>query len=135
MPLVSGTFTKTNTHDTAHTTAYMPKRPARPIDLSSTGSEYVTMMLQIQDIRKHTAMQMPRTRVGKISVQSMFGIGPNPITKKKKQSTTLTVDNAAFMTFPILTMVPMTNMRRDSIRSGIVVSSKLLHAQEAKNKR
>ena len=84
MPLVSGTFKKTNTHDITHTTAYMPKTPARPTDLSSTGSEYVTMMSQIQNVSAHIAMQMPRTRVGKISAQSMLGIGPNPMTKKQK---------------------------------------------------
>lgn len=38
IPLVSGTFTKTNTHDMRHTTAYKPKTPARPMDLSITGS-------------------------------------------------------------------------------------------------
>lgn len=39
IPLVSGTFKKTKTHDMRQTTAYMPKTPARPTELSITGRE------------------------------------------------------------------------------------------------
>jgi hypothetical protein len=52
--------------------------------LSITGRVYVTIMSPIQKVRAQMAMQMPRTEVGKISAQRIFGIGPNPMTKKQK---------------------------------------------------
>lgn len=134
IPLVSGTFTKTNTHDMRHTTAYKPKTPARPMDLSITGSVQVTMMSPIQNVRAHMAMQRPRTRVGKISAQRMLGIGPNPMTKKQKQRITLTVEIDAFTTLPISTRLPRTRMTRDTIKIGIVVSNKVLQWGKTKNK-
>ncbi|KAE8668274.1 putative anion transporter 7 [Hibiscus syriacus] len=79
IPLVSGTFKKTNTQHTTQTVANTPKTPVRPMDLSNTGSEYATIMEEIQYTREHMAMQMPRTRVGKISAQRMLGIGLNPM--------------------------------------------------------
>jgi len=54
----------------------MAKTPASPKELSITGSEYVMMMSPIQNTKAHIAMQRPRTLVGKISEQRMFGIGP-----------------------------------------------------------
>lgn len=76
MPFVSGTFRYTNIQEIKHTTAYTPKTPDSPNELSITGSEYVTMMSPIQNTNAQIAMQRPRTLVGKISEQRMFGIGP-----------------------------------------------------------
>ncbi|RDX58000.1 hypothetical protein CR513_62720, partial [Mucuna pruriens] len=56
------------------------------------------MISQIQKVRAQMAMQRPRTRVGKISAQML----------------------------PKSTKLPRTNIRRDTIRIGIVLSSKVL---------
>lgn len=79
------------------------------------------------------AMQMPRTRVGKISAQRMLGIGPNPMTYTQQESTTLTVEIAECITLPIFTKPPMTKMKRHNARSGTVMSSNLLQKEVARN--
>lgn len=86
----------------------------------------MTMISQIQKVRAQMAMQRPRTRVGKISAQSILGIGPNPMTKKQKYTITLMVEIDAFAVLPKSTKLPRTNMIRDAIRTGIVLSSKVL---------
>lgn len=127
MPLVSGTFKKTNTQAMMHTIAYIPKTPPRPTELSITGSVYVTMMSHIQNVRAHIAMHRPRILVGKISEQRILGIGPKPMTKQQKQTMTLKVEIKAFTLLLNSTRLPTTNIRRATIKTGIVVSSKVLH--------
>lgn len=107
----------------------MPKTPASPTDLSITGSVYVTMMSQIQNVRAQIAIHRARTRVGNISAQSMLGIGPNPMTKKQKYNITLTVEIDAFTTLPMSTALPKTRTRSDAIKIGIVPSSNDLKIQ------
>jgi len=48
------------------------------------------------------------------------------MTKKQKYTMTLMVEIDAFAVLPKSTRLPRTNMRRDAIRTGIVVSSKVL---------
>ena len=72
------------------------------------------------------AMQMPRTLVGKISEQSMLGIGPKPMTKQQKYNTTLTVEIDACTTEPIFITLDRTRTTRDVIKMGIVLSNKVL---------
>lgn len=80
IPIVSGTFRYTKTIANAHTVAYIPHTAARPIEFSNTGRLYVTMILLVQYVIEQIAMQTPRTLVGNISEQRIFGTGPNPIT-------------------------------------------------------
>lgn len=134
MPLVSGTFKKTNTQATMHTTAYIPKTPPRPTELSITGSVQVTMMSHIQNVRAHIAMHRPRTRVGKISEQRILGIGPKPMTKQQKQTMTLKVEMKAFTPLLKSIRLPTTNIRRDATKTGIVVSSKVLNQEKNQKK-
>lgn len=75
------------------------------------------------------AMQMPRTLVGNISAQRMFGIGPNPMAKKQLYKMTLTVDTAALAMLPTCTTLTITRMIRDAVSTGFVLSSKLLQKE------
>ena len=72
------------------------------------------------------AMHRPRTLVGKISEQRMFGIGPYPVTKQQKYMMTQAVDMPAWMTVVVFTTSPMTRTRRETTSTGIVVSSRSL---------
>lgn len=126
IPFVSGTFKNTNTHAITHTIAYNPKTPERPMEVRRTGSEYVTMMSHIQNVRAQMAMQSPRTLVGNISAHKMLGIGPKPITKVQKYTTTLAVEMAAFTTLPKSITLPTTKITRVKINTGIVVNKRVL---------
>lgn len=127
IPFVSGTSKNTKNHATAQTTAYMAKTLVSPIELSNSGRVYVTMISPIQNVREHIAMQSPRTRVGKISEQRMFGIGPKPITKQQKYMMTLMVEIMACAMAPKSMTFPRTTKIRDASRTGKVANSSHLH--------
>lgn len=88
-----------------------------------TGSEYVTIMSPIQNVRAHIPMQIPRTRVGKISAHRMLGTGPKPVTKQQKYTITLPVEMAACNIVPKLMTFPRTNKMSVANRTGRVDSS------------
>lgn len=90
------------------------------------------MMSQIHAVSEQIAMQRPRTRVGKISAQSMLGIGPNAMKKQQKYTRTLTVGMMAFTTVPKFTKLPRTSIARATIKTGIVPSNKLLQGLQQK---
>ena len=74
-------------------------------------------------------MQRPRTEVGNISEQRMFGIAPKPITKQLRYTVTLAVDINAFIEPPRFTKLPITSVTSDSIRMGIVESIRDLQSR------
>lgn len=69
-------------------------------------------------------MQRPRTEVGKISEQRMFGMAPKPITKQLRYTIMLAVDINAFVVPPSFTKLPITSVSSDSVRMGIVESNR-----------
>lgn len=88
------------------------------------------MMSPIQKVRAHIAMQIPRTLVGNISEQRIFGIGPKPITKVQKYTTTLTVEITACMTSPMLITLPRTSTISDDNKTGNVASKSHLENKQ-----
>lgn len=88
------------------------------------------MMSPIQKVRAHIAMQIPRTLVGNISEQRIFGIGPKPITKVQKYTTTLMVEITACMTSPMLITLPRTSTTSDVNKTGKVASKSHLEKKQ-----
>lgn len=60
----------------------MISTPFKPIFDTVTGNPYVMNTAQSHIVAAQMPLQRPLTLVGKISAQSMLGIGPNPITKQ-----------------------------------------------------
>lgn len=92
-------------------------------------------MSHIHAVSEQIAIQRPRTRVGKISAQSMLGIGPNAMKKQQKYTRTLAVGMTAFITLPKFTKLPITSITRAKIKMGIVPSNRLLQWDYSKDKK
>ena len=127
MPLVSGTFTKTMIHAMKQKS---PKKKANvfpiPRELSKIGKSFVTKMLVIHMAAWHIPVQTPLTLVGNISAHSMFGIGPNPVTKNITYTMTLKTETTAKMVSLVGTRLMIMRERRASTRIGSVVRRILL---------
>uniref|UniRef100_J3LIR7 Uncharacterized protein n=1 Tax=Oryza brachyantha TaxID=4533 RepID=J3LIR7_ORYBR len=73
-----------------------------------------------QKASEQMAMQRPRTRVGKISAHRMLGMGPNPMTKQQRYTTTLPVHSAACAAAAMGATLATTSAASDAINTGIV---------------
>nr|CAB3448432.1 unnamed protein product [Digitaria exilis] len=76
-----------------------------------------------QKASEQMAMQSPLTLVGKISAHRMLGMGPNPMTKQHRYTTTLPVATAACAAAAIGTTLAATSTTSDATSTGMVHSS------------
>ena len=83
-------------------------------------------MLVIHMAAWHIPVQTPLTLVGNISAHSMFGIGPNPVTKNITYTMTLKTDTTAKTVSLAGTRLMIMRERRASTRIGSVVRRILL---------
>ena len=125
-PFVSGTLRNTKAHEMMLTMANTQKAPARPIDFEIIGKESLTTTLLNHMVAEHKPMHTPLTLVGKISEQTIFGIGPNPVTNEHVKMARHTTESIAAPTPVGIIISVATKTINATTKIGNVTSNKYL---------